>query len=142
MQDRSMGKTRNSIFFGQQLPISHLLDGSVNTVVVMWGSFPLSRTLREMKRVLKTGGSILRIGACMEDEFTTLFPSFDVKRINRINKTFLSQGFIIEYHEILIRFKNLKEAKEILSEIIGVSKGKIKKVVFNHKVALCYYKKA
>lgn len=118
-----------------------LLDQSVDTIVVTWGSFPLSQTLREMKRVLKNGGSILRVGACVEDEFTTLFPSFDIKRINRINKTFLSQGFTIEYHEVTIRFKSLKEAKEILSEIVGAPKEMINKSTFKHEVALCYYKK-
>ena len=109
--------------------------------MITWGSFPLSQTLREMKRVLKNGGSILRIGAYVEDEFTTLFPSFDIKRINRINKTFISQGFTIEHHEVAIRFKNLKESKEVLNEIIGVPKETINKIVFKHKVALCYYKK-
>lgn len=118
-----------------------LLDQSVDTVVVTWGSFPLSRTLNEMKRVLKDGGSILRIGACVEDELTTLFPSFDIKRINRINKTFLSHGFAIEHHDVAIRFKNLKEAKDVLSEIIGVPKEMITKTTFKHIVALCYYKK-
>jgi|CXWL01.1.fsa_nt_gi ubiquinone/menaquinone biosynthesis C-methylase UbiE len=118
-----------------------LLDESVDTVLVTWGSFPLSRTLREMKRVLKNGGSILRIGACVEDEFTTLFPSFDIRRINRINRTFISQGFTIEHHEVAIRFKNLKEAKGILTTIIGVPKEMIIKKAFRHKVALCYYKK-
>lgn len=118
-----------------------LLNESIDTIVVTWGSFPLSQTLREMKRVLKNGGSILRIGACVEDEFTTLFPSFDIKRINRINRAFISQGFTIEHHEVVIRFKNLKEAKEILNEIVGVPKEMIDKTVFKHKVALCYYKK-
>ncbi len=118
-----------------------LLDQSVDTIVVTWGSFPLPQTLREMKRVLKNGGSILRIGTCVGDEFTTLFPSFDIKRINRINKTFVSQGFTIERHEVTIRFKNLKEAKEILSEIVGTPKEMINKTTLKHTVALCYYKK-
>lgn len=118
-----------------------LLDQSIDTIVVTWGSFPLSRTLHEMKRVLKYGGSILRVGACAEDEFTTLFPSFDIRRINRINKTFLSQGFIIEYHGVTVRFKNPQEAREILTEIVGVPKERINKTIFEHKVALCYYKK-
>ncbi|MEN9560732.1 MAG: hypothetical protein RIQ56_5, partial [Candidatus Parcubacteria bacterium] len=37
-----------------------LLDESVDTVLITWGSFPLSQTMREMKRVLKTRGCILR----------------------------------------------------------------------------------
>lgn len=119
-----------------------LLNESIDTIVITWGSFPLSQTLREMKRVLKNGGSILRIGAYTEDEFTSLFPSFDIKRINRINKTFISQGFTIEKHEVTIRFKSLTEAKEILVEIVGVPKEMINKAVFRHKIALCYYKKA
>ena len=118
-----------------------LLNKSIDTVMITWGSFPLSRTLREMKRVLKKGGSILRIGACEEDEFTTLFPAFDINRINRINRTFVSQGFTIEHHEVTIRFKNLKEAKETLSKVIGVPRELISKTAFEHKVALCYYKK-
>lgn len=118
-----------------------LLDKSVDTIVITWGSFPLSQALSEMKRVLKNDGSILRIGACVEDEFTTLFPSFDIKRIKRINKTFISQGFTIEHHEVIIRFKNLKEAKNLLNKIVGVPKEMIVKTIFKHKVALCYYKK-
>ena len=116
-----------------------LLDQSVDTILVTWGSFPLSRTLREMKRVLKKGGIILRIGACVEDEFTTLFPSFDMKRIDRINKTFISHGFTIERHEVTIRFKTTKEAKAILGEIVGAPKKKIKKMTYTHKVAFCFY---
>lgn len=118
-----------------------LLDESVDTVVVTWGSFPLSRTLVEMRRVLKSDGSILRIGACVEDEFTTLFPSFDKRRIDRINNTFIAQGFTIEHHEVAIRFKNLEEARGILAKIIGVSEEAINKKTFKHKVVLCYYKK-
>lgn len=119
-----------------------LLDNSVDTILVTWGSFPLLKSLREMKRVLKPDGYIIRIGACVEDEFTTLFPSFDIKRLNRINKTFTSRGFIIEHHEVTIRFNNLKEAREILTEIVGVPKGRIDKISFKHKVAFCYYRKA
>ena len=135
------GKNKKLNFLWSTAAHIPLLNESINTIVITWGSFPLSQTLREMKRVLKNGGSILRIGAYVEDEFTTLFPSFDIKRINRINKTFISQGFTIEHHEVAIRFKNLKESKEVLNEIIGVPKETINKIVFKHKVALCYYKK-
>ncbi|HFC11060.1 MAG TPA: class I SAM-dependent methyltransferase [Candidatus Kaiserbacteria bacterium] len=135
------GRNKKLNFLGSTATHIPLLDESVDTALVTWGSFPLSQTLREIKRVLKVGGSALRIGACVEDEFTALFPSFDIKRINRINKTFISQGFVIEHHEVIIHFKNLKEAKEILNKIVGVSKESITKTVFKHKVALCYYKR-
>jgi ubiquinone/menaquinone biosynthesis C-methylase UbiE len=118
-----------------------LLDQSINTIMVTWGSFPLSKTIREMKRVLRQEGVILRIGVLEKDEFTSLFPSFDIKRINRINRTFKSQGFTIEPHDITIRFKSIPEAKEILSNIIGVSSKRINQSTFKHKVAFCYYKK-
>lgn len=118
-----------------------LLEESVDTILVTWGSFPLSKTLREMKRVLKKGGSILRIGAIKEDEFTTLFPSFDITRINRINRAFVQQGFTIEPHMVTIRFRDINEARTILSKVTGAPKRKIHSLVFKHQVVLCYYRK-
>jgi ubiquinone/menaquinone biosynthesis C-methylase UbiE len=139
---RKYGSNKKLNFLWSSAAHIPLLNQSVDTILVTWGSFPLSQTVREMKRVLKQNGSILRIGAYAEDEFTTLFPSFDVRRINRINRTFEAQGFIIEPHEVTIRFKNIREAKEVLSEIVGVPKRAVTKTTLKHKVALCYYKQA
>lgn len=118
-----------------------LLDESVDTIIVTWGSFPLTKSLKEMKRVLKKGGSIVRIGAFGEDEFTTLFPKFDIHRVRRINTTFKRHGFNIEEHVVNIRFPNLTAAQEVLTTIIGAPASAIKKPRFKHEVALCYYRK-
>lgn len=118
-----------------------LLDESIDTVLVTWGSFPLSRSIREMKRVLKRGGYIIRIGASGRDEFTSLFPDLDTARIRRINSAFLREGFTIEPHEVTIRFKNSAEARRILGKITGAEQRLITSPQYHHQVALCYYKK-
>lgn len=118
-----------------------LLNESIDTILVTWGSFPLTKTIREMQRVLKNGGSVIRIGAFKEDDFTTLFPNYNQNRINRINNTFRKFGFIIESQIVNIEFKNNSEAKKILSKITGSKSVKINKSKFEHTVALCYYTK-
>lgn len=118
-----------------------LLDQTVDTIQVTWGSFPLTKTLREMQRVAKRGGTIMRIGACAEDEFTSLFPKFDIQRIRRINATFRKHGFSLEEHEVDIAFPTLKAAREVLTRITGAPARKIQKTRFKHKVVLCYYRK-
>ena len=65
-----------------------LLEKSVDTIFVSWGTFPLAKTLKEMKRVLAPHGVILRIGASGEDDFTKLFPDFNLKKIKRVQKQF------------------------------------------------------
>lgn len=119
-----------------------LLDESVNTVLITWGSFPLTTSIREMKRVLKPGGVIIRIGVYEKDEFTSHFPNLDIRRIRRINATFKSEGFMVETAEVEINFHNTDEAKEIMSKIIKAKKGDIKSAKFSHTVAFCYYKKS
>ncbi len=118
-----------------------LLDESVDTILVTWGSFPLTKGIMEMQRVLKKGGRIIRIGACKEDEFTTLFPLFSSKRITTINNTFEKFGFMVEQQKVAIEFKSIKEARDILSRITGVSEKRINQSKFEHAVALCYYTK-
>ena len=118
-----------------------LLDESVDNILVTWGSFPLTKTLKEMQRVVKSGGSIIRIGAFVKDDFTTLFPNYNQKRINNINNTFRKFGFKIEPYIVNIRFKNNAEARRILSKVTGSKVSKINKSKFEHTVALCYYTK-
>ncbi|PIQ66723.1 MAG: hypothetical protein COV95_02560 [Candidatus Zambryskibacteria bacterium CG11_big_fil_rev_8_21_14_0_20_40_24] len=118
-----------------------LLDESVDNILITWGSFPPSKTIREMQRVLKSGGGIVRIGAFKKDDFTTLFPDYSQKRINSINNIFRKFGFTIEPQIVDINFKNNTEAKKILSRITGAKAIKINKFKFEHTVALCYYTK-
>ena len=118
-----------------------LLDESVDSIIITWGSFPLSEGIKEMMRVLKKGGFIVRIGVVAEDDFTKLFPAFDIGRVNRINQTFKKYGFTIERHKVAIRFRNLAEAKRVLTKITGTDALKIKRTNFEHEVALCYYRK-
>lgn len=118
-----------------------LLDKSVDSVLVTWGSFPLSQGIKEMKRVVKKGGTIVRIGTIAKDDFTSLFPNFDINRIYRINRNFVRHGFTIERHRTVIRFKNLSQAKEVLSKVTGAPIAAIDRLAYNHEVALCYYKK-
>jgi len=116
-----------------------LLDKSVDTVFISWGSFPLTKTLREIKRVLKPGGIVLRIGASGEDNFTKLFPDFDLKRIKRIQRQFESNGFKKETHDVHIRFRDIKAAKKILSRIIKIKPQKIISKDLRHDIVLHYY---
>ena len=117
-----------------------LLDKSVDTIIITWGSFPLLSTIKEMKRVLKPGGVILRIGAVEKDEFTSLFPSFDLLRIKRIIKTFEKNGFSSEKHFVDINFNNLSTAKSVLSKITGASSELIINNKLKHKVVLNIFK--
>ncbi len=115
------------------------LDKSIDTVFISWGSFPLTKTIREIKRVLKPGGVILRIGASGEDDFTKLFPNFDLKRIKRIQLKFEKCGFIKEKHNVSIRFSDIKSSKRVLSKIIKISPKKITSKTIQHDVVLHYY---
>lgn len=116
-----------------------LLDESVDTILITWGSFPLTRTIKEMKRVLKKNGRIIRIGAIGLDEFTALFPAFSLRRINTINNTFRKHGFAIDEYAVSIRFNSLGSAKKVLSMITGANPEKITTQNFTHRTALCYY---
>lgn len=118
-----------------------LLDNSVDTIFISWGSFPLSKTITEMKRVLKPGGVIIRIGAEGKDDFTKLFPDFDLKRIKRIQNVFKQANFSQEKYDINIKFNNIKKAKSTLSVILGINKKLITSNIFNHNVLLSFYKK-
>lgn len=118
-----------------------LLDNSVDTIIITWGSFPLTKTLREIKRVLKPGGIALRIGANELDEFTSLFPKFDTTRLERIKKQFIKAGYSKEVHDVSIEFASVKEAKEVLCPILGIEDTLIKKQNINHKVVLFTYQK-
>lgn len=115
-----------------------LLDDSVDTALVTWGSFPLTKTIREIQRVLKPGGVAIRIGASGLDDFTTMFPKFDPSRIVRINKTFQKYGFVIEEHEVNLRFKSIESAKDILAAILGLPGHAITTKSIVHRVVLCY----
>ena len=117
-----------------------LLEKSVDTIFISWGSFPLTKTLREMKRVLAPGGVILRIGVAGEDNFTKLFPNFDLRRIRRIQKQFEKEGFLKEEYNITIKYKDLKTAKMVMSNILHVDKKVITSKNLQHSVALFYYK--
>lgn len=118
-----------------------LLDRSIGTIFISWGSFPLSGTLKEIERVLEPGGSILRIGTTTIDNFTRLFPKFDSMRIKQIDKTFTKMGYKKEYHWVPIEFKSLRESKEILSKVLGIPKGRITSKSLQHRIALYHYKK-
>lgn len=116
-----------------------LLDKSIDTIFISWGSFPLTKTLREVKRILKPGGVVLRIGASGEDDFTKLFPDFDLKRIKRIQYQFEMNGFRQERHTVRIQFRDIKSAKKILSKIIKVNPEKIVSKDLQHNIVLHYY---
>ena len=116
-----------------------LLDKSVDTIFISWGSFPLTKTLREMKRVLSPKGVILRIGASGEDDFTKLFPSFDLKRIKRIQKQFEREGFLKEEYDVNIKFDNLKMAKIVLSQMLHINPKLVNSKILQHRVMLYYY---
>ena len=118
-----------------------LLDDSVDTIFISWGSFPLVKTLNEIKRVIRPGGVIIRIGVLGLDNFTKLFPSFDLKRIKRIEKKFELAGFKKEEHVVTLKFKNIKSAKMILSKILGIDKKLIVSNNLKHKIVLFIYKK-
>lgn len=118
-----------------------LLDNSIDTIVITWGSFPLTKTLREIDRVLKPGGTAMRIGIEGKDEFTELFPKLDIKRVRRIQKQFRTAGFNQESFHVDIQFSDIQKAKEILSQVTGSPKPKIKKNNYVHNIVLHSYTK-
>lgn len=117
-----------------------LLGKSIDTIFISWGSFPLTKTLKEMKRVLAPGGSILRIGVSGKDDFTKLFPDFDIKRIRRIQKQFEKEGFSKEEYNISIEFNSLQIAKNVMSQVLHIDQKLITSKKMQHRVALYYYK--
>ena len=119
-----------------------LLDNSVDSVIVTWGSFPLTKTIKEINRVLKPGGVALRIGVYGIDELTSLFPKFDIKRINRIKKVFEKSGYKPQKDIIKINFNNIKEAKNVLSIVLNIDKNKIIKKDFLHEIIIYKYVKS
>lgn len=133
------GKNKKINFILSSAASMPFIDKSIDTVFISWGSFPLKKTMREIKRVLKPGGVILRIGAFGEDDFTKLFPKFDIKRIKRIQGQFEKEGFIKEKHNVNIRFRDVEIAKKILSKIIKINPKKIVSKDIKHEVALHYY---
>lgn len=116
-----------------------LLDKSVDTIFISWGSFPLAKTLREMKRVLSPKGVILRIGASGRDDFTRLFPNFDMKRIKRIQKQFERSGFLKEEYDVDIKFDNIDIAKNVLASILHIDQNFINSETLRHRIALHSY---
>lgn len=133
------GKNKKLNFILSSAAHIPLLDKSIDSVFISWGSFPLAKTLREIKRVLKPGGVILRIGASGEDNFTELFPDFDLKRIRRIQRQFERSGFKKEIYGVRIQFRNIEIAKKILSKIIKIKPQKIISKNIQHNIALHYY---
>ncbi len=133
------GKNKKLNFILSSAASIPLLDKSVDTIFVSWGSFPLTKTIREMKRVLAPKGVILRIGASGEDDFTKLFPDFDLKRIKRIQRQFEMEGFSKEEYNVNITFNSLKIAKKVLSKILHINSSNITSDVLQHRIALYSY---
>lgn len=116
-----------------------MLDNSVDTVFISWGSFPLKETLREIDRVLKPNGIAIRIGVLGKDDYTSLFPKFDLKRLRRINREFERANYTKEEHVVTIKFSTLKLAKKVLSKVLKVKTNKITAHTILHKVVLYSY---
>ena len=118
-----------------------LLDESVDMIISTWGSFSPNETIREMKRVLKPGGVIIRIGTKIQDDLTSLYPTFDSMYIKENNTFFTSKGFIYEERDIIVSFDSLEEARRVLVPITGSKEEVITKHVLTHSIAVHTYKK-
>jgi ubiquinone/menaquinone biosynthesis C-methylase UbiE len=121
-----------------------LKDNSIDTIISTWASLPLEESIAEMKRVVKEGGSIIRIGTTKIDEFTELFPKYSLDRIQEVNHYFKDQGFIEDFHTVKIKFSSIEEAKYILANTLGIDPEKILKDTYMHTIVLHYiqnYKK-
>lgn len=121
-----------------QLPF---LDESIDFIISTWGSFSPNETIQEMKRVLKPGGYIARVGTCKIDQLTSLYPKFNEEYIIENNKYFEFVGFVTSYKEIDLIFSNTKEAKEVLSKITGCKESIVKSNSIKHSIVFQVYKK-
>lgn len=118
----------------EQLPFP---NQSIDIIIATWAAFPLYETILEMKRVIKSDGIIIRVGACERDDFTSLFPQLNTKTLKANNKWFETNGFTTIYKNIIIDLSHTKKAREILKHTVGVD---TKKNKFSHTIAIQTFK--
>jgi len=116
-------------------------DGSFDRILTTWGSFTMAKAVPEMKRVLSKGGKIIRIGTCEKDGLTSLFPSFSLRRVSAVNRSYRNRGFFESRHKVIIEFSSLKVAKKILGAICGCNPDMVISRKIIHEVALHVYRK-
>ncbi len=117
-----------------------LLDNTIDFCITTWGSFSPKETYKEMERVTRHGGTILRVGTSNLDDLTRLFPSYSEKAVNENLKFLNSCGFKTKKFSIRIQFKSLIQAKNILSKITGCNRDDIKKRTLRHDVLFSWKK--
>src|SRR3989344_8871423 len=128
-------KIKNVIFIegrGEAIPLP---SKSVDAILLTWVTIDPNIIFKEMKRVLRKGGIIIRISPHVKDELTSLFPNFDIKPIEAKNNWFKKMGFKSEIKEIIIKFKSENEKCKIMKKVIGVNR-KVFKNRIKHSILI------
>lgn len=118
---------------GENIPLPR---NFVNLIIITWVTMCSQCSFKEMERVLKTEGFIVRVSPYRKDHLTSLFPNLNISKMKRNNKWFKDRGFKTVYRKIIISFSTIKESKNILSKVIGAKRNKINRRVFNHYVVV------
>lgn len=117
-----------------------LLSNSCDIISATWTTFSVNESIQEIIRVLKPGGTFVRIATSAKDDLTNLFPKFDIKVVHATNNWYVNNGFTSKNIDIDITFKDVNEAKNILECITG-SKYKLLKSELKHKIVIQTYTK-
>lgn len=115
-----------------------LLENEIDLCITTWGSFSPNETLKEMERVTRNGGMIVRVGTNCLDDFTSLFPNYEEEVVKENLKFIKLCGFTTEILSIEIKFDSLKKARAVISKITGCIPSKVTTNILNHKISLSW----
>jgi len=117
------------------------LDNEFDACVTTWGSYSPNEALREMERVTRPGGIIIRVGTAGIDDLTRLFKNYSEEDVEA-NKLFLERhGFKTKEIVISISFANLERARTVLTTITGCDQNEVTSSQINHRALLSWKQK-
>ena len=96
-----------------------LVSESVDLILLTWVTLSPERAFKEMYRVLRKEGLIVRVSPYAKDDLTALFPGLNLKLMKRKNRWFQNHRFTTTYKSIQIRFHSVRIARYILSRVVG-----------------------
>ena len=118
-----------------------LLSGSVDLILLAWVTLFPGRAFREMHRVLRRKGLIVRVSPYAKDDLTALFPDLNLERMERKNRWFQNHCFTTTYKSIQIKFSSIRTARHILSRVVGSRETGVIQRTLKHSVVIQTYVK-